>query len=387
MDIVKFANSFQSTSVLKLDGIRRLLEQLGNPQKNLKYVHVAGTNGKGSVCAFLQGAFTAAGLKCGKFTTPYMVVPEEKISIDGKPIPEASLQKLFKEIEPFVDGQSPFELWTAAAFCYFKQEKCDIVVLECGMGGLGDATNIIPPPICAILTRIGLDHTEYLGDSIEEITRNKCGIIKPGTQHTVTIRQSTAPLIESLSCGKFHLAEPITDMPLGLSGAHQAENAGIAAEVCRAMHIPESAIAYGLSHAVHPGRFEVFPTNPVIIFDGAHNPNGAEALCTSLPEGNLTLICAFMADKDIAGILNIFKKHGVHKRARMLCTTVPDNPRAETPEHLTSLARACGFRAESCLTVFDALKQAKATTLVFGSLYLYKPFHEAMTAIFPAEKI
>lgn len=399
MDIVKYANTFQSSSVLELDAISRLLNRLGNPQNSLKYIHVAGTNGKGSVCAFTQAILTHSGLKCGKYTSPFMLCPEERISIDGKSIKAAEFESLVRQMEDLADGQSQFELWTAAAFLYFKREKCDIVVLECGMGGKGDATNIIPAPECAAITRIGLDHTTYLGNTIEEIAENKCGIIKEGTKHVVTVNQPALSVIRSYAKGILRVAEPDKTHTLSLKGDYQQENAGIATEICRALGINETDIAYGLSHASHPGRFERFETTPAILFDGAHNPNGAEALCESLVKmckdmQKVHFICAFMADKDVLTVFNVLKKHGFHEKSTMICTSVPDNPRAETPENLAETAKKAGFRATPSPSVFEALKQtlnclqpAPNTTgneiiVVFGSLYLYKPFREALSELF-----
>ncbi|MBQ2968134.1 MAG: bifunctional folylpolyglutamate synthase/dihydrofolate synthase [Clostridia bacterium] len=376
MDIKTFANSFQTKSVLELQPIADLLEKVGNPQKDLKYIHVTGTNGKGSVCAFLQSALTHAGLKCGKYTSPFVVCQEERISVDGKFIPAEAFDALLKQLEPYAEGKSPFELWTAASFLYFKQEKCDIVVLECGMGGKGDATNIIPAPECAILTRIGLDHTEYLGNTIGEITLNKCGIIKPGTKHVVTIKQETTNLIKKHACGMFHVAEPV-DSPLSLKGKHQKENAGIAYTALKALGVAEEHILYGLSHAKHPARFEVFEGNPLVIYDGAHNPNGAKALVENLPDEPLTLICAFMADKDIQGVIDELKKGNLQSRCTVRCTTVSDNPRAMQPENLAELFNLNGFKASPYPTIREALLNLETTTCVFGSLYLYKEFLDA----------
>lgn len=377
MSIKDYALSFQTTSILELEAISDLLEKIGNPQKDLKYIHVTGTNGKGSVCAFLQSALTHAGLKCGKYTSPFVVCQEERISVDGKFIPQETFDALLKRLEPYAEGKSPFELWTAAAFLYFKSQNCDIVVLECGMGGKGDATNIIPAPECAILTRIGLDHTEYLGNTLEEITLNKCGIIKDGTKHVVTVEQATTPIIAQNAKGTFHISKPV-DYPLSLKGEHQKENAGIAYTALKALGIAEEHILYGLSHAKHPARFELFEGNPDIIFDGAHNPNGAEALAKSLPDVPLTLICAFMADKDIKGVLEELKKKDIHKRATVRCTTVSDNPRAMSSDALCALVTECGFSATAYPTIKDALQNLTQTTCVFGSLYLYKEFLNAM---------
>ncbi|MBR3942255.1 MAG: bifunctional folylpolyglutamate synthase/dihydrofolate synthase [Clostridia bacterium] len=377
MSIKDFALSFQTTSILELEPISDLLEKVGNPQNDLKYIHVTGTNGKGSVCAFLQSALTHAGLKCGKYTSPFVVCQEERISVDGKFIPQETFDMLLKQLEPYAEGKSPFELWTAAAFLYFKEQKCDIVVLECGMGGKGDATNIIPAPECAILTRIGLDHTDYLGNTLEEITLNKCGIIKECTKHVVTIKQDTTALINENAKGQFHIAEPV-DFPLSLKGEHQKENAGIAYTALKALGIAEEHILYGLSHAKHPARFELFPGTPDIIFDGAHNPNGAEALAKNLPDEPLTLICAFMADKDIKGVLEELKKKNVHNHATVRCTTVSNNPRAMSATDLCELVKSCGFNATAYPTIKDALQSLTQTTCVFGSLYLYKEFLDAI---------
>ncbi len=377
MNIIDFANSFQAKSVLELDGIRTLMDKLGNPQNKLKFIHVAGTNGKGSACAFLQTILTKHGLKCGKFSSPYMIVPEDRISIDGKNIEREEFQNLLIEVGKFASGQSQFELWTAVAFCYFLKEKCDVVILECGMGGLGDATNIIPAPECAVITRIGLDHTDYLGNTIEEITENKCGIIKENTKFTVTCKQETTEIIEKFAKGDFLVSENIS-APISLSGEHQKENAGIAYTVCKAIGIPDETICWGLNNTKHPGRLEFFDLNPPVLFDGAHNPQGVTELCKNLPDGNFTLICAFMADKDLDNIFRILKENNVHKRAEIFCTTVTNNPRAMPPEKLTDIAKKYGFKTTVYQNINDALKARKEYTVVFGSLYLYEEFLKAL---------
>ena len=377
MNIIDFANSFQSKSVLELDGIRTLMERLGNPQNKLKFIHVAGTNGKGSVCAFLQTILTKHGLKCGKFTSPYMIVPEDRISIDGKNIERKEFQNLLTEIGKLATNQSQFELWTAVAFSYFAREKCDIVVLECGMGGKGDATNIIPAPECAVITKIGLDHTDYLGNTIEEITKNKCGIIKEGTKFTVTCKQEITNIVEKYAKGEFLISEN-TSEPISLLGEHQKENAGIAYTVCKALGIPEETILRGLSNTKHPGRLELFDLNPPILFDGAHNPQGVTELLKNLPDQNFTSICAFMADKDLDNIFKILNENNVHKRSKMLCTTVTDNPRAMSPEKLADIAEKYGFKTKAYPNILSALKDRKEYTVVFGSLYLYEEFLKAL---------
>lgn len=377
MNIVDFANTFQSKSILELDNISRLMEKLKNPQNKLKYIHVAGTNGKGSVCAFIQSVLTKQGLKCGKFTSPYMVVPEDRISIDGKNIDREEFKFLLKEIGKYADNQSQFELWTAVAFCYFLKKNCDVVILECGLGGLGDATNIIPPPECAVITKIGFDHTDYLGNTIEEITKNKCGIIKDGTKFTVTCDQPCADIIKEYAKGQFLISKPVS-YEISLSGEHQKENAGIAYTVCKALDIPEEAIRYGLSHTTHPGRLEYFDLNPPVIFDGAHNPDGIKALLTHLPNEEFTCICAFMADKALDEIFKILKDNGIPKRADMFCTTVSNNDRAMHHDKLLELAQKYGFKAQAFPNIKEALMHRTRKTVVFGSLYLYQEFLKAL---------
>lgn len=377
MNIVDFANTFQSKSTLELDNISRLMDKLGNPQNKLKFIHVAGTNGKGSVCSFIQSVLTKHGLKCGKFTSPYMVVPEDRISIDGKNIDREEFEFLLKEIGKYADNQSQFELWTAVAFCYFLKEECDIVILECGLGGLGDATNIIPPPECAVITKIGLDHTDYLGNTIEEIAKNKCGIIKEGTKFTVTCDQPCTDIIKEYAKGKFLVSKSVS-CEISLNGEHQKENAGIAYTVCKALNIPEETICYGLSHTTHPGRLEYFDFNPPIMFDGAHNPDGIKALLRHLPYEEFTCICAFMADKALDEIFKILKENDIPDRADMFCTTVSNNERALHQDKLSEIAKKYGFDAKSFPNIKEALKHRTRKTVVFGSLYLYQEFLKAL---------
>ena len=187
-DFKKFANSFQAVARLKLEGITCLMKHLGNPQDDLKFIHIAGTNGKGSVCNFLQNIFSDAGYRTGRYTSPNLISVCERISVDGELISQVDIDRIMKVVENAAkaveveigDFPTQFEIWTAAAFCYFKEQKCDIVILETGLGGVRDATNVIKPPVAAVITTIDVDHVEYLGNSLTGIAEAKAGIIKNG---------------------------------------------------------------------------------------------------------------------------------------------------------------------------------------------------------------
>ena len=170
----KFANSFQAVARLRLEGISCLMKYLGNPQNNLKFIHIAGTNGKGSVCNFLQCIYTDAGYRTGRYTSPNLVSVCERISVDGVLISDEDINRILSTVEDAArkvetelgDLPTQFEIWTAAAFCYFKEQNCDMVILETGLGGTRDATNVIAAPVCSVITSIDIDHTEYLGDRL-----------------------------------------------------------------------------------------------------------------------------------------------------------------------------------------------------------------------------
>lgn len=406
MSFLKFANSFQAVANLRLEGITALLEALGNPQNSLKYIHVAGTNGKGSVCAFLQNILTRAGFKTGKYTSPNMLSVCERISIDGQSISEKDMTRLMEtvkiaasEVERKIEARvTPFEIWTAAAFCFFKEQKCDIVVLEVGLGGERDATNVILPPRFAVITRIAIDHTEYLGSTLFDVARAKAGIIKEGT-HVVTLPQDSraAEVIKNTartknaeltvveipkSLGFDEIYErfsykTVSNIKSGLGGLVQIENAALAAEVALQMGISPQIIKEGIECAKHMGRLEIVQKNPLVIFDGAHNENGAEALTAALmryfPDKDITFVMAVMADKDYGKILDIIKKSG-YKRIKTV--KVLDNPRAEEAKILAEAATARGLSATPYESIGAALESLDEITVICGSLYLYKDFKE-----------
>ncbi len=244
-----------------LEKITAALERLGNPQDSLGCIHVAGTNGKGSVCAMLAAVLQQAGYKVGLYTSPHIYDYTERIKINGVPIAKEELSRIDPEL-------SEFEALTVLMFQYFAQNKVDVVVLETGLGGRLDATNVIKSNLCAVLTRIDYDHTERLGTTLEEITREKEGIIKPG-----------CPVVRSgklkMETGKF--------LP-PLKGAHQKENLALVLEVIKKIfpQIPDETIAAGLKKTCHLARFQQVREN--LIVDACHNPGGAAALRESLDE-------------------------------------------------------------------------------------------------------
>lgn len=409
----QYANSFQAKSRLGLESIGRLCEKCGNPQKKLKYIHVAGTNGKGSTCAFLQCILTDSGMKTGKFISPNMIDVCERISIDGKNISFHEMDSLLAEVEKAAlevekeAGAMPtqFEIWTAAAFIYFARENCDIVVLETGLGGRLDATNIIDAPLCSIVTKIDIDHIEYLGGTIEKIAAEKAGIIKQGSAVITTPNQPEAALtvlrenaaeknvklILADKCSNqrcegmseiFDLGE-LVNLKINLAGIHQTENAALAAETAQFLGIDETYIRTGLEKARNIGRFEKLSDNPCVIFDGAHNLSGTQALIAAIeryfPQKRLSVIYAAMADKDIDASLRLFKDKGFCEKTQIFTVPVENNPRAQTPEKLAEQFKSFGFDATPCADIRGAYEKAvseNAVTLICGSLYLYKDLFE-----------
>ncbi len=417
----QYANSFQAIARLRLESIERLLHHLDNPQNDLKFIHIAGTNGKGSVCSFLQCIFTDAGYKTGKYTSPNLIKVAERISIDGTLICDAELDALLSSVQESAEkvkaeqGELPtqFEIWTAAALCYFKAKKCDIVILETGLGGTRDATNIIPPPLASVITRLDLDHTEYLGNTLAEIATEKAGIIKapldntkegltvtsPQTQDALSVlaeackgrhnRLLVADLPEITGSQNFHEIfnyKGINGLECGITGFYQPENAALAVETVLALGIDEEFIRSGLKKATNPARFEIIQKDPVVIYDGAHNKNGInaliESLCRYFPHWHgATFIMAFMGDKDIDGSFSALKNSGLMDNSEVFAVKVKDNPRAAEAETVCKIAENHKISA----TPFNDLKSAYTTalqknkpTVICGSLYLYKDFYEVI---------
>ena len=406
--IAYIENYTWSTTRLGLDRTRELLYKLGDPQKRLKFVHVAGSNGKGSTCAMLDSILRAAGYRTGLYTSPYIQDFCERMRVDGENIPGGTLARLTERVKQIADAMedhpSQFELVTAIAMQYFLEAGCEIVVLEVGMGGLLDSTNVILPPLCAVIATIGLDHTAILGDTIAAIAEQKCGILKEGSlavtsaqcEEAIRVIRDTAaqrniPLIESgsvaLNIKEISLGGSVFDylgeeMRLRLAGDHQIENAKTALAAIAALtersklNISRDNIKEGLKNAVNPARLETLHNNPLVILDGAHNPNGIEALKKAIDRflGGRKIVCmmGMLADKDIDSALALLD--GVFDAIY----TVPiDNPRALSSK---ALAEKCRTHAkevqafDSAENGFDAAyakaESENAALLICGSLYL-----------------
>ena len=404
-DFKTYANSFQTVSRLGLERETDLLARLGNPEKDLHCLHIAGTNGKGSVAAYLSAILCEAGFTVGLYTSPNLVRVNERISLNGEPIGDADLDRLLEKVEGAAKeseaarGEAPtqFEIWTAIAFLYFSEKKVDYVVLETGLGGEFDATNVIPGNVAAILTKIDLDHVEYLGDTVEKIAGTKSKIIKaacecgcvfsapqtPEAERVIRRRAAevgvTPVFSEPPAPGDFDLiSERFSYRGIALSpslgGTHQIENACLACDVALKLGVSPDKIAAGIAAARHPGRFELLSRDPVILYDGGHNPNGITALNRSLdryfPGAKMTVIFACMKDKEIAPSLRLLAEPG----RDFIFTTVQNNPRALPADALRAKAAELGIAGETRDNLSDAIGAAKEKgnmILVCGSLYLY----------------
>lgn len=408
-EFINYANSFQATARLGLESITSLMSLLDNPQDNLKFIHVAGTNGKGSVCSMLQCILTDAGYKTGKYTSPNMLRVNERICVDGIEISDSELENTLSEVSDAAKRldkmPTQFEIWTAAAFCYFDKKKCDYVVLETGLGGEHDATNVIKNPIISVITRIAVDHTEYLGNTIEAIAKAKAGIIKPSILGGCTITVNQLPEVDEIlrytadKCLNEYIItntynlhpfksdfeifdyDGLTNVKLSLLGAHQAENASLSIECARRLGIDNKYVLSGIERAKNPGRFDLISKNPDILFDGAHNKNGMSTLSYNLsryfPSRKINYIMGFMKDKDIDGAISQLKNNG--KDTVVYTVTVKDNQRAISADELSEKLISHGFTAISCTSIRKALEisvKTNALTVICGSLYLYKDLFE-----------
>lgn len=399
-----------------LHRMRRLLALLGNPQEQLKFVHVAGTNGKGSVCACLASMLQSAGYRVGLCTSPYLEDFRERIQVDRQPISDAELGLLTHRVraaaEQLEESPSEFELITAIAMLYFRRCWCHIVVLEVGLGGTLDASNVIPVPEAAVITAIGLDHTTLLGHTLAEIADAKAGIIKAGgavvsfggcPEADAVIRRrcrERGAFLTEMEPARLTIRRmapegtileirPYGPVRLPLAGSYQPANALLAvtaAEVLRSRgwRLPDEAIVHGLARVSWPGRMELlYAAGPMILRDGAHNPQGMAAAAESIrrlfPGKKVVALLGIMADKDAAHMLP-----SLLPLTAEVFTVRPDNPRAMDPEALAESIRQQGVPAAACATVEDALRRAAAAAgpdgvvCALGSLYLMGPVRRAV---------
>ncbi len=312
MDIKKYIqnlSNIKSTKNKSVEKMKMIMEKLGNPQNNLKYIHVTGTNGKGSVIEMLNSILIKSKLKVGKFISPHLVCYNERISINGENIKDEEIQKIYEKVQPIIEKEnieiSFVEFFTIIAFIYFYNQKVDIVLMEVGCGGLYDNTNIINP-IISVINSIGYDHMGILGNTLEEIAKQKAGIIKKNSE-TVYIEQeskidniiietckekhNTLHMIEQseIKNAKFENDNEIFDykkyhdIEINLKGKKQIQNATLVLECCEILNkngynITEEVIRNGLKNIIHKGRFEVIYQKPMIIFDGGHNEQAIENL-------------------------------------------------------------------------------------------------------------
>jgi len=387
-----------------LGRVRTLCAALDDPQEHLRCIHVAGTNGKGSTCAMLAEIARAAGHRTGLYTSPYVTDFRERMQINGdksswEMIPEADLCRWTERLRDIAaalpEPVTEFEFVTALAFAWFAERRCDVVVLEVGLGGRWDATNLIKAPLCSVITKISLDHMEILGDTLAEIAAEKCGIIKPGCPVVTACEQpeealaairerahaNAAPLTEprmeeceilasTLAGSDAELAGLRVRVPL--LGRHMCFNALTAVHAARLLGWSGAAIRAGIARTALPARMEVLSRDPLILLDGGHNPDGARALAATLGElctgTAFCALCGMMADKDAGEYLRLLRPC-----ADKLIAVRPDNPRALSASALANLARQAGFADENISaagSIEEALRQVEYPLLVCGSLYL-----------------
>ena len=353
---------------LGLDNIKKLLELLGDPQNNLKIIHVAGTNGKGSTCSFISSILKESGYKVGLYTSPFLETFTERIRVNGENISEEEVGKIVSLIKEKIEimvseGYSyptEFEIVTAMAFYYYNQEKVDFVALEVGLGGRYDATNVIDKPVVSAITSISLDHTGILGDTLAKIAFEKGGIIKENCPTIVYPQQEEASEVIKNICAEkkskyiecdFKNIEikssninsqiyncningkELRDLEIKLIGAHQIKNSIVALNVIEYLNsikitnISEENIRKGLLETKWPGRIEKISENPMFIIDGAHNEEGAKSLANSIDKyfenKNKILVIGMLEDKDIESVLDL-----LIPKFNKVITTTPDNPRA-----------------------------------------------------------
>ena len=406
-----------------LERIRTLLAHLGHPEEGLKFVHIGGTNGKGSTAALMDSVLRAAGYRTGLYTSPFLNRFNERIRVDGREISDEALEEIVDELRPFADAMedlpSEFELVTAVAMVYFQRQGCDIVVLEVGLGGRLDSTNVIDAPEAAVIARIGLDHTKLLGTTLAAIAGEKAGIVKPGSavvswpqdaEAMAVVEAAAAAADDTLTVPDFsRLAvgavdwnapgAPVRSFSYGrfanlrtkLLGSYQPSNAALAIETAvalreRGWRISDEAVRQGVADAAWPGRFEIVRAGegePTIVVDGGHNPQGAQALVDSLvdvfPGRKPVFIIGVLEDKDYPVMLETVLPHG-----SAFVAVAPDNPRALPASKLARAIRWTGqdlLGCSACVNPYvardmaDALAHARELAgpdgliCSFGSLY------------------
>lgn len=390
---------------------KELLSLLGNPQDKLRFIHVAGTNGKGSFCSMMSSVLQKQGYKVGLYTSPYIVVFNDRIRVNGLPIAEDDINDLFLRVRQKADTMktppSSFDFITAAAFLWFYETKCDIVVLEVGLGGRYDSTNVIKNSLLSVITGIAFDHTEILGDTIEKIAWEKAGIIKENCPALYGGNDEKALAVIEKECEEKHSELTVKNPDslkilsttldgtkfefdgkeyfIRLLGLYQPANAATVLEAIDVLRkhgfeISETAVKDGLSSAVWQARFEKIADEPVMLYDGGHNPQGVRAAVES--------VRAYFGDKKINLLVGILadKAHGemaeeLAKIADRVICIAPPSPRALPAEALAEEFCEAGANARAANSIKEGVKIAlsyKKPVLVIGSLYSYNDVTESV---------
>ncbi|MDO4489726.1 MAG: folylpolyglutamate synthase/dihydrofolate synthase family protein [Lachnospiraceae bacterium] len=404
-----FMEGRQAGIHIGLDRIEALLEELQHPEQGQRYIHIAGTNGKGSILSYVSTTLTHAGYRVGRYISPTLYSYEERFQINGQEISRETYTELAEEISGAVDRMeargipcpSPFELETVLCFLYFKKEHCDYVVLECGMGGEGDATNVIPSPEIAVLASISLEHQDYLGATLEEIAWTKSGIVKPGCvcvtgkQHReaeeairrrcqaqdvpfLQAHPEEAEILSNTLEGQEFLYRG-TRIDVSLPGSVQLENAITAWTVLQALRdrgaeLSDLQIYEGMKLAAWNGRFTCIGKNPGFFVDGAHNPAAAEKLAESIktyfPGKTVYFIMGIFKDKDYEEVIRLTAPLA----KQIFCIETPDNPRALPAQQLAQAVKLVNPEAVVCDSLSQAVEMAweraeqEDVILSFGSL-------------------
>lgn len=389
-----------------LERVGELLEKLGRPQDKLKYIHVAGTNGKGSCAAMLASVLKAGGYRTGLFTSPYLFRFNERMQINGQEIGDETLAELISRIKPLAeameDHPTEFELMTAAALLWYAEERCDIVVLEVGLGGRLDATNIIAAPEAAVIMNIGLDHTAVLGDTVEKIAAEKAGIIKPGCGCVLYPQSESVEAVIGQKCRemgaplrKAELSQIKSEFDsldgqvfsykgdgyaLPLLGTHQLRNAAVALETVALLRekgwkLAQEDVEHGLYAVNWPARFEIVHEEPYFVVDGGHNPQCAQTVAENLEnyfkDYRRVLLLGVLADKDYDSLTAVLAE----KADEFICAA-PNSDRALPAEQLAEHLKKYGKPVTACGSIKDgvsaALEAAGKSGMVcaVGSLYM-----------------
>lgn len=407
-----------------LSRITELMHLLQDPQETLSCIHVTGTNGKGSTCAMLASVLQSAGYRVGLFTSPYIRFFNERIQIDRTPIPEDRFAEITSVVQPIAeqmaDPPTEFELITAIGFLYFAQEHCDYVILEAGMGGRLDSTNLITRPLLSVITGVAMDHTAFLGDTLAAIAFEKAGILKPhcpavfgggaaeaeavilqaakekSVPLQITDRSGLQNLHTDLNGAHFDFP-PYRDLHLPLLGTYQPENAATALTAIEVLQkngvlISEAAVRTGFAQVKWPARFEKLREDPLIFFDGGHNEQGISACIDSIrryfPNQKLLALTGVMQDKAYTVMAE-----KIASVADCIYTVTPQNPRSLDAAAYARVFADLGVSAQACPSVQEGVALAcraaveqQRPLIILGSLYLYEEVSETLETLLPLYK-